>query len=364
MTVFLLLLGFVMLIVGAEVLVRGAAKVAVGVGISPLVVGLTVVAFCTSSPELSVSILSSVSGNVDIATGNVIGSNIFNVLFILGLVSLITPLFIAQQILWLDVPIMISVYLLMFVFGLNGQISQLEGVILIILFIGYNFFVVYQSRKEKKAVQIEYQAAYSSETRHDWRFWLSNIGLILIGLAMLVLGSNWLVESAVSMARQWGVSDLIIGLTVISIGTSLPEAATSVVAGIRGDRDIAVGNVIGSCIFNVLSVLGIAAAISPKGVPVLSAAIHFDIPVMIATGVACLPIFYNGHRIVRWEGAVFLGYYVAYTVYLVLIATKNEGLRSFEYAMFWFVIPLTVITLIAATTFTWRKRKKRMKQVE
>lgn len=357
MLILLLIAGFILLIGGAEMLVRGAAKVATGVGISPLIVGLTVVAFCTSSPELAVSILSSLSGNVDIAVGNVVGSNIFNVLFILGLAALIAPLVVAQQLLWVDVPIMIGIYLLILLFSWNGNIHPLEGGVLLLLLIGYNIFVVWQSKKERKAVKLEYQAAYGNGQKHTWRFWTINIALIIIGLAMLILGSNWLVESATTIARQMGVSDLIIGLTVIAIGTSLPEVATSVIATLRGERDIAVGNAIGSCIFNILAVLGIAAIIAPKGIPVSPAALHFDIPIMIATGIACLPIFYNGHRIMRWEGAIFLIYYILYTTYLIMASTKHSALQIFNIAMLRFIIPLTMLTLIIITVRAIRRQR-------
>lgn len=347
MTILLLLSGFVLLIVGAEALVRGASKIAAAVGIPSLIIGLTVVAFGTSSPELAVSIMSSMSGNVDIAVGNVVGSNIFNILFLLGLTALIVPLIVAQQLIWFDVPLMIGISILMLALGWDGQISKLDGLILVVLLIGYNVFLIRQSRKERSAlVKAEYELEYGAGKSWGLKEWLLNGALIIMGLAMLVLGSRWLVDSATSIARSLGVSDLIIGLTIVAAGTSLPEVATSLIASMRGERDIAVGNAIGSCVFNILAVLGISSLIAPGGIPVSRAALQFDIPIMIAASIACLPIFFTGHRIVRWEGGVFFGYYIAYTIYLILASTKHSYLQAFDTAMLWFVMPLTVLTVI------------------
>lgn len=348
-----------LLIVGAEALVRGASKIAVAIGISPLVIGLTVVAFGTSSPELAVSIMSSMSGNVDIAVGNVVGSNIFNVLFILGLAALVTPLVVAQQLVWLDVPLMIIVSLLMLWIGWDGNINRVEGVFLFAGMIAYTVFLIRQSKKEKsKAVKEEYAGEYGDGKGWTTKQWLLNLGLVVVGLAMLVLGSRWLVDSATSIAKSMGVSDLIIGLTIVAAGTSLPEVATSIIASIRGERDIAVGNVVGSNIFNILAVLGISSMVSPTGVPVSAAALQFDIPIMIAVAIACLPIFFTGHTIRRWEGFVFLGFYIAYVVYLILASTKHSALEAFDVAMMWFVLPITVLTLIVTVVYALRKGER------
>lgn len=349
MTIILLIAGLVLLIIGAEVLVRGASKIAAVVGITPLVIGLTVVAFGTSSPELAVSLMSSYSGNVDIAIGNVVGSNIFNILFLIGLTAIIVPLVVAQQLIRLDVPLLISISILMFLMGLDGAITRLDGILLFILLIGYTWFLIRQSRKERSLlVKTQYEIEYAADNKWSRKEWAINIGMITIGLFMLVFGSRWLVDSATTIARQMGVSDLIIGLTIVSAGTSAPEVATSVIASLRGQRDIAVGNAIGSSIFNILAVLGISAMIAPQGVPVSSAAMQFDIPIMIASAVACLPIFFTYRRISRVEGIIFLGYYIAYVIYLILAATKHSSLETFDTAMTWFVIPLTVLTVVAS----------------
>lgn len=359
MTILLLLGGFVLLIAGAEVLVRGASKIAAAVGISPLVIGLTVVAFGTSSPEMAVSVMSSMSGNVDIAVGNVVGSNIFNVLFILGLTALIVPLVVAQQLVWLDVPLMIIASLLVLWMGWDGNINRWEGIVLFGGIIAYTVFLIRQSKKEKsKAVQKEYAEEYSDGKGWTAKEWLFNIAFVIVGLAMLVLGSRWLVDSATTIAKSMGVSDLIIGLTIVAAGTSLPEVATSVIASIRGERDIAVGNVVGSNIFNLLCVLGISALVSPEGIPVSKAALQFDIPIMIAVAIACLPIFFTGHTIRRWEGFVFLGFYIAYVVYLILAASQHSALQAFDVAMMWFVLPITVLTLIVTVVYALRKGER------
>ncbi len=359
MNILLLLGGFVLLIVGAEVLVRGASKLAAAVGISPLVIGLTVVAFGTSSPEMAVSVMSSMSGNVDIAVGNVVGSNIFNVLFILGLAALIVPLVVAQQLVWLDVPLMIIVSLLVLWMGWDGSINRWEGIVLFLGIIAYTVFLIRQSKKEKsKAVQKEYAEEYGNGKGWTAKDWILNIVFVIGGLALLVLGSRWLVDSATMIAKSMGVSDLIIGLTIVAAGTSLPEVATSVIASIRGERDIAVGNVIGSNIFNLLCVLGISALVSPVGIPVSQAALQFDIPIMIAVAIACLPIFFTGHTIRRWEGFVFLGFYIAYVVYLILASSKHSALQAFDVAMMWFVLPITVLTLIVTVIYALRKGER------
>jgi cation:H+ antiporter len=353
-----LIAGLVLLVVGAEALVKGASKIAAVIGISPLVIGLTIVAFGTSSPELAVSLGSAFNGKADLAIGNVVGSNIFNVLFILGLSALIIPLVVQQQLVRLDVPIMIGSSLLVMLFGWDGTVAKWEGAVLMAIGIWYTVFLIRQSKNEKrKAVLEDYQEAYADDgnPKND-RIWLQII-FVVVGLALLVLGSRFLVDSAVAIAQSLGVSELVIGLTIIAAGTSLPEVATSVLASFRKQEDIAVGNVVGSNIFNIVLILGLTAIIAPGGVPVNPAALSFDIPFMIAVAVACLPLFFTGYRIDRWEGFVFLGYYVAYTAYLVLKTQEHASLEVFRNAMIWFVVPLTVLTLAVVTLREMRKRR-------
>ena len=353
MTVLFFVAGGALLIGGAELLVRGASRLAAAAGVSPLVVGLTVVAFGTSSPELAVTVGSAYTGQSDVALGNVVGSNIFNVLFILGLSALIAPLVVAQQLVRLDVPLMIGASLLTLLLSLDGRVGRADGLLLCAGGVTYTMFLIRQSRREAAAVREEYRDAFGREPQGR-NLWLLNLGAVVTGLALLVLGARWLVDAAVATAAALGVSELVIGLTIVAAGTSLPEVATSVLAAARGERDIAVGNVIGSNIFNLLAVLGVGSVIAPGGVPVSPGALTFDMPVMIAVAVATLPIFFTGYAIARWEGAVFLAYYAAYTTYLVLDAAEHAALPAFGAAMAWFALPLTALTLVLVALRAFR----------
>jgi cation:H+ antiporter len=359
MTLVLFVLGIALLIAGAEALVRGASRLAIALGLSPLVVGLTVVAYGTSAPEMAVTTVSTLKpGGADLALGNVVGSNIFNVLFILGLSALVAPLTVAVQLVRLDVPIMIGVSLLVFGMAWDGAISRLDGLVLFAGAIAYTTFLVVQSRRESKLAQDEYAAEYGRAGERRGSMGV-NVLLIVVGLVLLVLGSRWLVEGAIVIARALGVSELVIGLTIVAAGTSLPEVATSILATLRGERDIAVGNVVGSNIFNLLAVLGVASILAPAGVPVPLAALDFDLPVMIAVAVACLPIFFTGHLIARWEGAVFLAYYTVYTAWLILASQQHDAIHGFGLAMRWVVLPLTALTLAVFTGREWHARRMR-----
>ena len=352
MTTVYFALGLVILVGGAELLVRGASRLALSFGISPLVVGLTVVAFGTSAPELAVSVQSATAGQADIALGNVVGSNILNVLFILGLSALITPLLVNQQLVRQEVPLMIGVSLLLVALGLDGTVSQGDGALFLVLLAGYTVFLIRQSRAAGRAAAEAHPSDPAAASGSQWdRHWSVQLALIIVGLLLLVQGSNWLVDAAVTFARRLGVSELVVGLTIVAAGTSLPEAATSVMASIRGERDIAVGNVVGSNIFNILAVLGVSSVLAPGGLSVSPAMLHFDLLVMIAAALACLPVFFTGYRIARWEGAMFLAYYAAYTAYLVLAATQHDALPNVRLAMIAVVMPMTVITLVVVS---WR----------
>lgn len=357
-------IGLALLVFGAEVLVQGASRLASILGLSPLVIGLTIVAYGTSTPELAVSLQANWSGEASLAIGNVIGSNIFNVLFILGISSVITPLIVAQQLIRLDVPLMVFLSILVLAIGWNGSIDRLEGILLTLGGIAYTLFLLKQGNQEEEAVQEEY-----TEEEHPWVNQIPlppmvvNWILVAVGIGLLVLGSRFLIQSSIAIAEHFGLSRLIIGLTIVATGTSLPELATSVVASLRGKRDIAVGNVIGSNIFNILVVLGASSAFSPQGLAVSEAALRLDIPVMIAVAVACLPIFFTGNRIDRWEGLMFLAYYGAYTVYLILDASQHEGLGTFSHILGFFVIPLTIVTLGTVTWRAWRRNPAQLSAV-
>lgn len=354
MQILLFFIGLALLVAGAELLVKGGSSLAVSVGISPLVVGLTVVAFGTSAPEMAVSVGSALDGKADLALGNVVGSNIFNVLFILGLCALIAPLVVQSQLVRIDVPIMIFVSVLTFVLALDDTLGRIDGVVLFAGIIAYTIFLIRKSRSETKAVQDEFAQEFGEDVDPP-RPMIVNIGLILAGLVMLVVGSQLLLRAAVDFAESLGVSELVIGLTLVAAGTSLPEVATSVMATIRGERDIAIGNVVGSNIFNLLAALGLTAIVAPDGIGVTAASQTLDLPVMIAVAVACLPIFFSGYSIARWEGGVFFAYYVAFTTYLVLDAQEHQAVDTLGTVMLFFVVPLTVLTLVVTAVQAWRE---------
>lgn len=357
MTFVYLIAGLVLLVAGAEVLVRGAAKLAAQFGIPPLIIGLTVVAFGTSAPETAVSVQAALDGSGDLAIGNVIGSNIANVLFILGLTALIAPLIVSRQLIRLDVPIMIGASLLTFALAWDGSLSKLDGAILFAGIVAYTAFLIISSRKQKTLEDDEFTKEFGLNEPVKPYAWAINLGLIIVGLVLLVSGSNFLVEGAVTLARALGISELVIGLTVVAVGTSLPELATSIMAAIKGERDIAVGNIVGSNIFNLLCVLGLASLVSPQAISVAANALAFDFPVMIAVAVACLPIFFAGYRINRWEGLLFLAYYLAYTVYLVLSSTGRPFAEVFGDAMLGYALPLTAVTLVIIAGRAWHKQR-------
>ena len=342
--------GLAALVVGADILVRGASRLALSFGISPLVVGLTIVAFGTSAPEMAVSVGAVLNGQTGLAMGNVVGSNIFNVLFILGVSALIAPLVVHVQLIRQEIPIMIGASVLLLLLSLDGKLSLLDGALLFGLLIVYTVFLVLQSRRETRQAQAEYDAEIQPAAPTAWDARLPvQIALIVAGLGLLVLGSDWLVTAAVAFAQALGVSDLVIGLTIVAAGTSMPEVATSVTAALKGERDIAVGNVVGSNTFNLLGCLGLSGLVAGSaGLAVAPALLAFDIWVMLAVALACLPIFLSGREIARWEGAVFLGYYVAYVAYLILSAQHHAALETYSTVMMSFVIPLTVITLVVS----------------
>jgi cation:H+ antiporter len=351
-------IGLVLLVAGADALVRGASRLALSFGVSPLVVGLTVVAFGTSAPEMAVSVGAAHGGNVDIAIGNVVGSNIFNVLFILGAAAVIAPLVVDAQLIRQEVPVMIGAALLLFLLASDRGISHVDGAVLFGLLLAYTAFLVVQSRRQSSATRAEYAEAVEGMVPGEVAgHRVRDAGYVVGGLALLVLGAQTLVGAAVTIATLLGVPQLIVGLTIVAAGTSLPEVATSILAAIRGERDIAVGNVVGSNIFNILSVLGASAVVAPTTLTVSPAVLGFDLPVMVTVAVACLPVFFTGNLIARWEGLLFLGYYSAYTAYLILLATRHDALGPFSAVMGGFVMPLTAVTLLVLTYRHLRARR-------
>lgn len=309
----LILGGLAVLVGGGELLLRGAVAIAAAMRISPLLIGLTVVAFGTSAPELGVSLQAAFSGAADVAVGNVIGSNILNVLFVLGIATLIAPLVVSRQLVLYDVPVMIAISFLVWWMASDGVIGRVDGMALCVILVMYIVTCIRRSRSSSAADKAE-SADLDPPELKTGMFLAGQAGLVVVGLVLLGLGSRWLVSGAVSVATWFGVSELLIGLTVVAAGTSMPEVVTSVMAGLRGEREIAIGNVVGSNILNLAFVLGVSSVITPGGMSVNAEAIGFDFPVMCCVAVACFPIFLTGEGIRRWEGMLFLVGFVIYTV--------------------------------------------------
>lgn len=300
--------GLIALVIGGELLIKGASNIASKLGIPRLIIGLTIVALGTSAPELVVSLKASLAGNPSIAVANVVGSNIFNILFILGICALFSPLVVTAQLVRLDLPVMLLATVLFYVFALDQSLGFTEGLILVSSIVIYTIFLIFQSSKSETE-----KAELSSS-------WLLSIIYIGAGLGFLVLGGGWLVDGAITLAKNLGVDDRVIGLTIVAAGTSLPEVATSIMATIKGERDLAIGNVVGSNIYNILAILGVSALFTPAALTIPKEMLRLDLIVMLIASLLCLPIFFTGYRINRWEGALFLASYVAFTTYLVMKA--------------------------------------------
>ena len=316
------LAGLGALVVGAEVMVRGSARAASRLGISPIVVGLTVVSIGTSMPELAVGVIAASEGSGALAVGNIAGTNVVNMLFVLGLSALILPLAIEMRTLRFELPVMAGAAILLWVLAANGVLSRIDGLILVIGAIAYTVAVILASRRERQEAVAEFAEAYPADaTRTSGHRTVLHIGMMLAGIAVVVLGAEWLVDAAVGMAREFGVSDALIGLTVVAIGTSAPELVTTVVSTLRGERDIAVGNLLGSSIYNILLILGVTCLVPAHGLELTPALVRIDIPIMVGVTLACIPIFISGRRVGRFEGGAMVGAYVAYLVFLLATQT-------------------------------------------
>jgi cation:H+ antiporter len=304
--ILLILLSLVLLFAGAEGLVRGSATLARRAGVSPLLVGLTVVSFGTSSPELVVALNAALAGQGDLAVGNVVGSNIFNIGIILGLTALICPVPVHRQIIRIDAPIALGVALVLPFLLLNDRLSRIEAAVLVAGIICYTLMNIALARKEGSAIAgAEPALAADKPDGH----WLLDVGFLVVGLGVLVLGSRLLVDNSVILARGLGVSEAIIGLTIVAAGTGMPELATSVVAAFRRQADIAVGNVIGSNVFNILCILGLSGLAAPLSAPGISTV---DLSAMILLTVLLIPLLYTGRILHRVEGCLLLAFYGGY----------------------------------------------------
>jgi cation:H+ antiporter len=314
--------GLATLYLGAEWLVRGAGRLARRFGVSALVVGLTVVAFGTSAPELVVSAFAAGRGQGDVAVGNVIGSNIFNILAILGVTALLFPIVVQRSLIVRELPIMLAATLLFPLLILDGRIDRVDALLLTAAFAVYLGAMIWLARRQPAidlaGAAFDRDLLASDDPTHARV--LHSVGLILVGIIALVAGARLLVDSALVFARTAGVSELVIGLTIVAAGTSLPELATATVAALRRESDIAIGNVVGSNIFNVLAILGIAGFVQP--LPIHPELIRFEVPVMVAASLLLLPLAFTGRRLDRWEGALLL---LAYLVFLLLLFVRSTA---------------------------------------
>jgi cation:H+ antiporter len=307
------ILGLLALYYGADWLVAGAARLARRFGTSPLVIGLTVVAFGSSAPELLVGVVASIAGQSDIVLGNVVGSNILNVALILGVAALVRPMKVGMRLLAREVPLMVAFSLLFLAMAVDGEISRADGFLLLVIFVVFIGFVMHAARVESPEVAEEYQK-YEHTRRSRPTSVRREAGLVVVGMVGLVVGAQLLVMSSVFFARAMGVSEVVIGITVVAIGTSLPELATCVVAAMRSEADIALGNAVGSNIFNLLSILGVAALLRP--IPVSPELLEFEVPAMVFFAVILVPLAWRGRILGRVSGSVLLGSYVLFTALL------------------------------------------------
>jgi cation:H+ antiporter len=312
-------------------------------------VGLTVVAFGTSAPELVVSVGSALSGNANIAVGNVVGSNIANILLIVGASALVLPIVVVSRVVRWDVPLMIAVSLVFSVLALDGRLSRFDGWLLLAGIFGYTGW---QLRQGRQAPESDVEQPSGAGTPR-W----GAVGLVVLGLGALWLGGRSFVAGSVSLARAWGLSELVIGLTIVAVGTSLPEMATSLVASVRGESDLAVGNIVGSNVFNILAVMGASALLAPEAIAIAPTALRFDIPVMVAAAVVCLPIVFTGGVVARWEGAMLLGYYGAYVGFVIGSVRLPTLAPYFGRWVVWVVLPVTLVTLGLSVFASIRARR-------
>jgi len=306
-----IIIGLLFLTYGADRLVLGSSAIALKFGVSPLLIGITIVAFGTSAPELIVSINAAISGNGGISVGNVVGSNIANIGLILGIASLITPMTVHVSLIRRDIPIMIGISLISGWFIFGAEVTRLEGAFLFSGLIAFVVMSIIWAKKEAPSAELaEFEEPLKDAHIATWLAWV----YVAIGLGLLAGGSELLVSGAVHIAEVFGMSQTLIGLTIVAIGTSLPELATSITAAIKGESDIAVGNVVGSNIFNALGILGIAAIIRPLPTATFS---MIDLGVMLGFAILMLPMARNNLRILRWEGAILLIAYASYMVWLI-----------------------------------------------
>lgn len=328
------LCGLGALVFGAETLVKHASALALKLGISALIVGLTIVAFGTGAPELAVGFYAAWTEHNNLLIGNVVGSNIANILLVLGIGAVLAPIAVNRQVLKLDAPVMIGASVLLCALAWDGQLSFIDGVLFIL---GLSLYLIYLFKTHKT------DATEKTDTEQPSGRLITHILGITLGLILIIFGSQWLINSAVALAKAWGVSEAFIGLTIVAVGTSLPEIATTVMACLKGERDLAVGNVIGSCTFNILAVLGLSAMLSPSGITVSQEVLSIDLPILFLVSVGCLPLLFTNHILSRSEGVLFVGYYSLYTVYLINYEMQSPLVQWISTSFWLGLLPLTAL---------------------
>ena len=339
--------GLVLLVAGAQLLVRCAEHIAAKLKVRPLLIGLTVVAMGSSAPQMTVSLQAAFNDTADIAVGSVIGSNTFNILVTLGLSALISPLRVSRQLVRLDIPLMILASALVFTLALNHQLDRLDGFLLLGGLLAYLLLLLHQSRHSGH-----------HHPHHDRppTSWLRTLSLMGCALLLLGVAGHLLLGAALEVASELGLSERIIGLTIVAVSTSLPELATSLIAAFRGQREIAVGNVIGSNVFNLLGVLGLTALLAPSPLSVSPHALAFDLPVRLGVAARCLPVFYSGYRVTRVEGLLFLGLYLAYGLHVVSFTTGMPLASKLEHLMLFYILPALLVGVLLNAVRAWRRQ--------
>lgn len=353
-----LVAGLVLVVAGADALVRGAARAAAAFGVPPLLVGLTVVAYGTSAPELAVSLSAGASARPELALANLVGSNVFNVLVILGLAALFAPIAASADVVRREIPFMLLVTVGAMVLGADAVFGRGDGLLLLA---GLAALTAGQVRAARRAAR---GAAHVRRDRHAHqsvaepgrgRGLVRDALLVVTGLTGLVIGAGWLVDAAVTIALDLGVSEVVVGLTIVAAGTSLPELATSVVAALRGQRDLAIGNVVGSNVFNLVGILGLASLTAPSGLPVASQVLALDAWVALGAAALLLPLARSGGALVRWEGAVLVVAYAVYLAAVVAIALDRLDVPAVAVGAAIAALPL----LAAAVAIVRRPRRAR-----
>ena len=353
-------IGLVVLLASAEFLVRRAVELAGLLEKSRLFIGLTVTAFGTSAPELAVGISGLLSNSSDVGLGNVVGSNIFNIFFVLGLAALVRPIVVQQRNVRRDIPILLATFVLFFLMALDGSIGTVQALILVLLLVSYLYYASRLSPLPHDPTQVRSVEVKTGRPRRL----LVNVSLIAVSIALMSLASHWMVEGVLGLAGRFAVSPFIIGLTVVAVGTSLPEIATTVAAVRSGQFDLAVGNVLGSCFFNIIAVPAAMVLIGGHPLPFSAEAIRVDLPFMILALVACLPVFLSDHRISRAEGALFLAYYAIYVLVLCFRGASDASPAQYRTELLLLALPIVIVTLITTVVHIVKRRRRSPRGVE